>query len=238
MVRAEQVIRRRQPFVEISLNDRNGNASRLDDALKAVIARAEVEGLFLEHRRHAPAEGKKPGMREHGQLEFSVAVHELRVGEKVEPVFDRLVEGAEQAVVGEGSAELGDEHVAHLPAVAHFFGHDAHQAEVVVARGRRLEQPPLLLHGREFGVSLIDDQILRRVADALVGDVHYGLPAQLPMVVAKLDFGTDLAVFGLEAVFLELRRVETNVLLPAVKVINPVVEIGNPQHKGTAFSRG
>src|SRR5207245_1268137 len=153
----------------ISLNDRNGNASRLDDALKAVIARAEVEGLFLEHWRHAPAEGKKPGMREHGQLEFSVAVHELRVGEKVEPVFDRLVEGAEQA---------------------------------------------------------------------LVGDVHYGLPAQLPMVVAKLDFGTDLAVFGLEAVFLELRRVETNVLLPAVKVINPVVEIGNPQHEGTTFSRG
>ena len=46
----------------------------------------------------------------------------------------------------------------------------------VVVRGRGLEQVALLLDGGELGVALVDDQVQERVADRLVGDLRDALP--------------------------------------------------------------
>ena len=247
MVRPEQIEGGGKPLVAVLLQDRDGNLPGLHDAAKAVVAGAEVERFFLEHRRHALGQGLEARIGEHGELELAVAVHELRVSEKVQPVLHRLVESAQQPIVGKGApleqllrlnapgaAKLVNQQMAHLPAVAHLFRHHAHQAQVVVAVGRGVEEPALLLDGRKLRVPLIDDQIERRVADALVGNVHDRLPAQLALVVTKLDFVVgQLAVLRLELVVAELRRVEANVFLPSVEIISPVVEGRNSWHECT-----
>ena len=110
-------------------------------------------------------------MLQHRQLELSVAVHEIRVGEEVEPVRDVFVERVEQPVLlAEGApleyllrfdlplaAELVDEQMAHLVAVARLFDHDPHERGEIVFAGRVVDQKALLLVGGELGVALIDD---------------------------------------------------------------------------------
>ena len=158
------------------------------------------------------ASGAKRRGREHVELELAVAVHELGVGEEVDPVVHVHVEGAEQAVVLPGApleqlarldlarlAEVVDEQVAHLPAVAHLLDHDPADALGVVVGGRGLEQVALLLDGGEFGVALVDDQVQEGVADGLVGDLGDPLPLLLPREVAELDLvGLQVSVLGLE----------------------------------------
>src|SRR5437870_9485814 len=128
MVRAEKVEGRGQPLVVILLHDRDGNSPGLYDAAEPVVPGAHVERFLLEHGDHALAERLEAGIREHGELELAVAVYELRVGVKIQPVLDRLVESAEEPVVGEGApleqllrldppraAKLADQQMAHLP---------------------------------------------------------------------------------------------------------------------------
>src|SRR3989454_12842237 len=83
-------------------------------------------------------------------------------------------------------AEVGAQQIRHLPAVPHLLGHHAHEREQVVIGGRVLEQVALLLHRRELGIALVDDEVEQCVADALVGDVHHGGPLALTFVVPEL----------------------------------------------------
>ena len=50
-----------------------------------------------------------------------------------------------------------------------------------------VQEIALLFDRRELGVTLIDDEVEQRVADALVGDVHHGGPFALALVMAELD---------------------------------------------------
>ena len=135
------------------------------------------------------ASGANAGGREHVELELPVAVDELGVREEVDPVVHVHVEGAEQPVVLPGAAleelarldlpglaEVVDEQVAHLPAVAHLLDHDPADAVGVVVGGRGLEEVALLLDRGELRVALVDDEVQERVADRLVGDLRDPLP--------------------------------------------------------------
>ena len=114
---------------------------------------------------------------------------------------DVFVERVEQAVLlAEGAAlehllgldltlaaEMIDQQVAHLIAVARLFDHDAHErGEIVLAR-RVVDQKALLLVGRELRVALIDDHVQHGVAHALVGNLAHFLPAPLALEIAEED---------------------------------------------------
>jgi len=145
IVGAEQIERRRDPLIEEPLDHLRGHRARLHDAQQAVVAGAEVEGLFLQHRIHRARQRVERRHGEHGELELAVPVDELRVGEEVEPVVHQLVEGAEQplAIVGAALEQLGRfalalvaevraEQVGHLPPVPHLLGHDPHQRQQII----------------------------------------------------------------------------------------------------------
>src|SRR5262249_40317736 len=88
-----------------------------------------------------------------------------------------------------------------------------------------------LFHRGKLGVALVDNQVQGCVADTLIGYVHNRLPAKLALVIPELNLVVrQLAILGLKLVLPEFGRVETDVLLPAVKVINPVVEVCKFQH--------
>ena len=202
------------------------------------MARAEVEALLAEHRPHRAGERREARRREHVELELAVPVDELGVGEEVDPVVHVDVEGAEQPAVLPGApleelarldlsgfAEVVDEQVAHLPAVAHLLDHDAADAVGVVVRGGGLQQVALLLDGRELRVALVDDQVQQRVPDGLVGDLREALPLALAGEVPVLDLvGLQVAVLGLEGVVGVLRQLEADVVLPRPEGVDPVVE--------------
>ena len=148
------------------------------------MAGSEVEALLAQHRSHRARERREARRREHVELELAVAVDELGVREEVDPVVDVDVEGPEQAVVLPGAAleelarldlpglaEVVDEQVAHLPAVAHLLDHDPAGAVGVVVRRRALEEVALLLDRGELGVALVDDEVAESVADRLLGDL-------------------------------------------------------------------
>jgi len=60
--------------------------------------------------------------------------------------------------------------------------------------------------------------------------VHHCFPAQLALIVPKLNFIVgQFAVLGFKLVLLELWRIQANVFLPAAKIINPIIEIGNSE---------
>ncbi len=57
--------------------------------------------------------------------------------------------------------------MAHLPAMALLFAHDANQTLAIVVAGRAVDQFALLFRRAEFGVALIKDQMEQRVAHVL-----------------------------------------------------------------------
>src|SRR5215471_8711859 len=188
-VHAEQVIAHWHPLVDELLHDRERHHAGLDDSLHAVLPGAQVEGFLLEHGDHGLRQRRKAGVAEHSELELSVAIDEICVGEEVEPVIDILVEGTEQAPLLERAplehllrfdapavTEMVDQQVAHLPAVAHLLCHNAAERLPVVLRGSGLKQPPLLLDRSKLRVPLIDDQVEQRVAHALVWNLDHPLP--------------------------------------------------------------
>ncbi len=52
MVRAEQVVGTRNPFIEIFLDQPARNHARLHNAAQAIISGSHVERLFAQHVRH------------------------------------------------------------------------------------------------------------------------------------------------------------------------------------------
>ena len=81
---------------------------------------------------------RKARIAQHGELVFAVTIYEVGVDEKVEPVVYILIERAEQPFLVERPAlqhflrfnaaavsKVIHQQMAHLPAVAHFFGDDA-----------------------------------------------------------------------------------------------------------------
>ena len=91
-------------------------------------------------------------MMEHGELVLSISVYKSGVGEKPEPVIERLVEGSEEAIPFKGPplqelsglqlsgiAEMGNQEVAHLPPVAHLVVHDPKEALEVLGGGGRVD---------------------------------------------------------------------------------------------------
>src|SRR2546426_777187 len=100
----KQVERGRDPLVEKPLDRLGRHLAGLHDAQQPVVPRAEMEGLFLEHRAHGARQRIERGHRQHLQLELPVPVDELGVGEEVEPGGDDLVEGAEQPLALVGAA--------------------------------------------------------------------------------------------------------------------------------------
>jgi hypothetical protein len=90
--------------------------------------------FLFQHRRDAFGQRREGRMAQHRQLILAITVDELGVGEEVEPVVYRRVKRIQEPVTTERSpfqkfsrfefsriAEVVDEQVAHLPAVAHFF---------------------------------------------------------------------------------------------------------------------
>src|SRR5438445_787141 len=198
-----------------------------------------MEGLFLEHRAHGAREWSERGHRQHLQLELAIPVDELGVGEEVEPGGDDLVEGAEQPLALVGAtleqlrglalslvAEVRAQEVGHLPPVPHLLRHHPHEGEQVVVRRRMTQQAPLLLHGGELGVALVDDQVEQRVADTLIRDVHHAGPLALAPVVTELDVRhLRVPELGVELEVAELTLGQADRVLPVAEVIDPVVEV-------------
>ena len=63
-----------------------------------------MERLLAQHVRHGASEWRERRVLQHLQLEFSVAVDEIGVGEKVHPIVDVDIESAQQALVLKGTA--------------------------------------------------------------------------------------------------------------------------------------
>lgn len=164
------------PLVKVFLDDFRGNLSRLDNPCEPALAGEEVKRLLLEHGPHATRQWGKPGMMEHSELVLSIPVYKSGVGEKIEPVIDRLIEGSEEAIPFKGPplqelsglqlsgiAEMGNQEVAHLPFVAHLAVHDPEEALEVIGGGCRVDKVALLLRGSELRVSLVNDQVQERI---------------------------------------------------------------------------
>src|SRR2546421_10658893 len=198
-----------------------------------------MERLFLEHRIHGARQRVERRGGEHRELELAVPVDELRVGEEVEPVVDQLVERPQQSLALVGAslqqlrrlalplvAEVAAQEVRHLPAVPHLLGHHAHQRQQIVVRRGMGEQVALLLHRGELRIALVHDQVQQRIADALVGDVHYRGPLALALIVTELDVGHVLLPelrLELEGAQIALRQ--TDPVLPVAEVVDPLVEV-------------
>ena len=197
-----------------------------------------MEGFLAEHIGGRAAERGERRILQHLELELAVAVDEIRVGEEVEPVVNLNVEGAEQAFVFEGAAlqhllrldfsggaEKVDEQGAHLPAVAHFFDHDAGKGAAVPVGGGGLEQVALLLDRGKLGVALVDDHVHERVAHLLGGDLAEVLPLAIAFVGSELDlFGFDRAVERVEVEGLDVVFIDADFLAPFVEDADPLAE--------------
>ena len=182
-------------------------------------------------------------MREHRQLKLAVTIHEVRVGEEIEPMRDVIVERVEQPVLLSEraalehllrfdlafAAEVVDHQVAHLIAVARLFDHDAHERSQIVFARRVVDQKALLLVGGKLGIALIDDHVEHGVAHALIGNLADLLPAPFALEIAEVDLRRrQFAVLGLEAIprheAIDQLAVEADVAPPFVEHDDPVVE--------------
>ena len=189
VVCAKQIVRGRNPLVEVFLDEPAWNPRRLDHAAQAVVAGAHVEGFFAQHVGHGAPQGREARILQHLQLELAVAVDEVGVSEEVHPVVDVDVECAEQALVLKGTplqhllcfnfariSEVIDQERTHLPAMAHLLDHDPRNRTPVPVGWRGLEQVPLLLDARKFRVALVHDQVHERVAHLLGGHLAEVFP--------------------------------------------------------------
>ena len=114
------------------------------------------------------------------------------------------------------------EEVGHLVAVPHLLAiHPRQRPEVVVGR-RRVVQLALLFDRRELGVALDGDEVLARVADALVRDLQHGLPLVLAFEVPEFDLRVRLAEERLEAVLPDVVADHADLALPRLEVVGPV----------------
>src|SRR5687767_4156688 len=141
---AERVVADREHVVDIALVDLHRDLVRGADALHALVADHEVEAFLLEHRAHAAREGREGGLPEHGELILADAVAPVVPGEDVYPV-ELHVEHLEQRLAARRApleqlarrsatlaAEVRDEEVGHLPAVARLLRHVPREPLAVV----------------------------------------------------------------------------------------------------------
>src|SRR3989442_4694905 len=128
---------------------------------------------------------------------------------------------------------MAAQQIRHLPAVAHFLGHDPHQRQQIIVRGSVRQQTALLLHRRELRVALIHDQVQERIANPLVGDVHHGRPFALPFVMTELDVGhLLLPELCLELELADLALGQADGILPVAEVVDPFIEVAElPDHQ-------
>ena len=237
----KQVVRTREPFVQILLNKPGRNDSCLHNPAQSVIACAHVECLFAQHVRHRAAQGRECRVLQHLQLELAIAVHKIGVGEEVHPVVDIDVERAQQSLVLEGAAlqhllrfhfsriaKMIHQQSAHLPPVTHLFDHHARDGAAIPIRGSVVEQVALLLNTGKLGIALVDDHIHERIAHLLRGNLPQVLPLAAALIVPELDvFGLDCAVKRIELEGLDVRRVHPNLFAPVVEQPDPVTERPN-----------
>src|SRR5260370_17846952 len=177
-------------------------------------------------------------MLTHLKLEFAVAVHEIGIREKVQPVIHVDVERSEQTLVFKCPAlqhflrfdlarrtEEVDEQRAHLPPVAHLFDHDAGNRTAIIFRRRGFKQVALLLDAGKFSVALVDDHVHQGVAHLLRGHLAQVLPLVAAFVGTELDLpGFDRAVECVEVKRLNAVFVDADFLPPFVEYSHPPAE--------------
>src|SRR5213596_33461 len=185
---------------------------------------------------HFGDEGKREAAK---LLERRADEGERLLGSFNEPVVHQLVERPEQPLPLVGPAleqlrrlalslvaEMTAQQVRHLPAMAHFLGHHAHQRQQIVVGGGVREQVALLLHRRELRVALVYDQVQERVPDPLVGDMHHGRPFALAFVMAELDVRYFLLPeLCLELELSNLALGQADRILPVAEVVDPFIEV-------------
>src|SRR4029453_11918139 len=98
VVGAKEVERRRNPLVEVALDDLRWNPARFHDPEQAVVPGAQVEALLLEHRSHGTGQRMESGRGQHLELEFPVPVDVLGIGKEVQPVLYDFIEGPQQTL--------------------------------------------------------------------------------------------------------------------------------------------
>src|SRR5207302_8643529 len=96
---AVEVVAERREEVDVALDDLDGQLARSEDPLEALLARAEVLRLLAEHEEHGLRHLEDARVREERELRAAVPVHELEEAVHPEPVVDRVVERAEEALV-------------------------------------------------------------------------------------------------------------------------------------------
>ncbi len=191
---SEQIKAEREPVVDVPLDhverDRpfrhdvpalpqQGSRPR-NDSIEAVFADAQMIGLLSAHELGGTRERIEGGLGESAELVLPVTISEHREHEEVEPVLDRLVEGAEdtgllhgtgasrQKLRGLGlpvSAEVALEQVDHRPEVSAFLDIDLEKAPQVIEAGRGLAETALLLHRSRLGVPLHRDETPKHGAE-------------------------------------------------------------------------
>ena len=94
-IHAEQIECHRKPFVDVLLNEISRHLVRFHNSCETGVAGQQVIELFLKHRRHACTKRLEAGMIQHRELIFPVAIHQLGVAIKIQPVLHILIECAE-----------------------------------------------------------------------------------------------------------------------------------------------
>src|ERR1700752_2681134 len=163
--------------------------------------RPEVERFLAQHRIHGLRKRLEARIAQHRELKFSVPIYKSGVGEEIEPIVDDLIKRAQQTLLFESAplehllrlhfaavTEMVDQQVAHLPAVAHFLGHDAAERLAVMFAGRIREKAALLFDRRKLRIALVYDQIHQAVADSLIWNLQHALPFRTAFEGAEFDF--------------------------------------------------
>src|SRR5205823_12242964 len=109
--------------------------------------------------------------------------------------------------------------------MTHLFAHDLQaRLQVVIAR-RCVQKIPLLLDRRKLRVALVRDQMEQGVADALIRDLQHRFPFRAARVIPEFDnIGRHRAKLHFKLVVVKSRRVETDIFLPLVEIVGPVIE--------------
>src|SRR6185436_4014093 len=134
VVGAKEVERRRNPLVEVALDNLRWNPARFHDPEQAVVPGAQVEALLLEHRSHGTGQRMESGRGQHLELELPIPVDVLGIGKEVQPVLYDFIEGTEQTLALLGPSlekllglpfplvpEVLAQQVRHLPAMPHLL---------------------------------------------------------------------------------------------------------------------
>src|SRR5882724_4833565 len=203
-------------------------AGALDDALHPRFAHEHVVGLLGEHEAARAGERVESALGETGELVLAVAVGEEAEHEEGQPVWRRLVEGAEDTgLIGVTGAPLEQrlgflapvpaevrvEEVHHGLEVATFLHVDLEEVAEVIQRRARAAEVLLLLHRGGLGVALGHDEPAQ---DAAVLAGHL-LPGRAALVIAEVHRALGLGL-GEEDTPAIVRHANVVEIRPALRV--------------------